>query len=183
MRKGKKNDLYSLAAISLFTALICVCSFISIPFVVPITFQLFGVYLALFALGGKRGLFSVLLYISIGAFGLPVFSGFSGGISRLFDATGGYIFGFLILSLVYLTLSTLLPRRRIFIALSSALSLISLYLTGSLWYAFVYLDSAKSFIHIMLVTVLPFIIPDVIKIAVAYIVSERISVMLKKSID
>lgn len=183
MRKGKKSDLYYLAVISLFTALICVCSFVSIPVVIPVTLQLFGVYLALFTLGGKRGLFSVLLYISIGALGLPVFSGFSGGISRLFDATGGYIFGFIILSLVYLGLSTLLPRRSIFTAISSALSLISLYLTGSLWYTFVYLDGKESFIHILLVTVLPFIIPDAIKIAVAYIVSKRITVTIKKPID
>ena len=183
MHNGKQADLRSLAAISLFSALICVCSFISIPFVIPITFQLFGVYLALFTLGGRRGLVSVLLYIFIGVLGLPVFSGFSGGISRLFDATGGYIFGFIILSLVYLGLSSVLPRRRIFIVFSSALSLISLYLSGSLWYTLVYLGGTESFVHILLVTVVPFVIPDVIKIILAYIVSVRISVMIKNSID
>ena len=182
MRK-EKYDLYFLVEISLFSALICVCSFVSIPLVIPITLQLFGVYLALFTLGGRRGLFCVLLYIFIGAIGLPVFSGFSGGISRLFDATGGYIFGFVILSLVYIALSKLLPRRRMFTALSSVLSLISLYLTGSMWYAFVYLDGCESLTHVLLVSVLPFIIPDVTKIFMAYIISKRISVMTKNSID
>ncbi len=183
MRKGKKNDLYFLVEISLFSALICVCSFVSIPLIIPITLQLFGVYLALFTLGGRRGLFCVLLYIFIGAIGLPVFSGFSGGISRLFDVTGGYIFGFILLSLIYLCFSSVLPKRRIFTALSSGLSLISLYLTGSMWYAFVYLDGFESFTHVLLVSVLPFIIPDVIKIFMAYIISKRISVMTKNSID
>ena len=182
MRK-EKYDLYFLVEISLFSALICVCSFVSIPLVIPITLQLFGVYLALFTLGGRRGLFCVLLYIFIGAIGLPVFSGFSGGISRLFDATGGYIFGFVILSLVYIALSKLLPRRRMFTALSSVLSLISLYLTGSMWYAFVYLDGCESLTHVLLVSVLPFIIPDVTKIFMAYIISKRISAMTKNSID
>ena len=182
MRK-EKYDLYFLVEISLFSALICVCSFVSIPLVIPITLQLFGVYLALFTLGGRRGLFCVLLYIFIGAIGLPVFSGFSGGISRLFDATGGYIFGFVILSLVYIALSKLLPRRRMFTALSSVLSLVSLYLTGSMWYAFVYLDGCESLTHVLLVSVLPFIIPDVTKIFMAYIISKRISVMTKNSID
>ncbi len=183
MRKGKKTNMHLLALISLFSALICVCSFISIPFVIPITLQLFGVYLALFTLGGKRGLMSVILYISIGAVGLPVFSGFTGGISRLFDATGGYIFGFVVLSVVYLATSSVLPRQRIFTALSSALSLISLYLTGSLWYALIYLEGAESIIYVLSVSVLPFILPDAIKIIMAYIISERISVIIKNSID
>ncbi len=183
MSKSKKTDLYSIAAISLFSALICVCSFISIPFAIPITLQLFGVYLALFTLGGRRGLVSVLLYISIGALGLPVFSGFTGGISRLFDATGGYIFGFIVLSLVYLALSSVLPKRRFFAAVASGVSLTALYLSGSLWYAFVYLDGGERFVYILIVTIVPFVIPDIIKIILAYIVSKRILVMIKNSID
>lgn len=183
MKKSKKINLSLLATISLFCAIICVCSLISIPFVIPITFQLFGIYLALFTLGGRRGLVSVLLYICIGALGIPVFSGFGAGISRLFDATGGYIFGFIVLSLAYLGLTSLLPKRRVFTVLASALSLISLYLSGSLWYAFVYLGGKESFFHVFIITVLPFVIPDTIKIFLAYIVSKRISVMIKNSID
>ena len=183
MRKDRRTNLQSLAEISLFGALICVCSFISIPFAVPLTLQLFGVYLALFTLGGKRGLISVILYISIGAAGLPVFSGFTGGISRLFDAMGGYIFGFVILSLVYFALSSVLPKRRLCIAFASGISLAVLYLSGSLWYAFVYLDGAKSFIYVLSVSVFPFIIPDAVKIFTAYIVSKRISQTIKNTID
>lgn len=183
MRKSKKTNMHLLALISLFSALICVCSFISIPFVIPITLQLFGVYIALFTLGGKRGLMSVLLYISIGAVGLPVFSGFTGGISRLFDATGGYIFGFVILSLVYFALSSVFPKRRFFTAVASGVSLMALYLSGSLWYAFVYLDGAESFTHVLYVSVLPFVVLDAAKIFIAYIISERILVIIKNSID
>ena len=183
MKKIRKTDLKSLVEISLFSALICVCSFISIPFAIPFTLQLFGVYLSLYTLGGRRGLISVALYISIGAFGVPVFSGFTGGISRLFDATGGYIFGFVILSLAYIVLSSVLPRRRIFTAVASLLSLASLYLTGSLWYAFVYLGGARSFLYVLSVSVFPFVIPDAVKILAAYIISERISAIRKKAID
>ncbi len=179
MRGVKKTDLQMFAAIALLSAVICITSFISIPFPIPITLQTFGVYFALFMLGGKRGMLSVLLYVCIGAVGLPVFSGFTGGVSRLFDATGGYIFGFIVLSFVFWFFSTSLPKWRISCAISSAVSLIALYLTGSLWYAFVYLDGAKSFVYALAVSVLPFILPDVLKIILAYFTAKRISAIIK----
>ena len=81
--------------IAVFAVLIAICSWISIPTTVPFTLQTFAVFLAVGVLGGKRGSLSVLIYILLGAVGIPVFAGFSGGFGILLGQTGGYIVGFL----------------------------------------------------------------------------------------
>ena len=66
--------------IGLFTVLIAICSWISIPTTVPFTLQTLGVFLTIGLLGGKRGTISIIIYIVLGAVGLPLFAGFSGGV-------------------------------------------------------------------------------------------------------
>lgn len=71
------------------------CSQVSIPWIpVPFTLQTFAVLLAAFALGSRHGVLAQLAYIGAGACGLPVFAGWSGGITHLFGPTGGYLIGF-----------------------------------------------------------------------------------------
>ena len=84
-----------MAYIGLFAVVIAICSWISIPTVVPFTLQTFAVFLAVAILGGKRGTLSVIVYVLLGADGLPVFSGFKGGFGVLLNTTGGYIIGFI----------------------------------------------------------------------------------------
>lgn len=96
----ENNKTYDLVYISMFTVLIAICSWISIPAAVPFTLQTLGVFLAVGILGGKRGTMAVLVYILLGAIGIPVFAGFSGGIGVLTGTTGGYIVGFLASALV-----------------------------------------------------------------------------------
>jgi len=160
-------------------ALICLLSLITIPFAVPITLQTFGIYFALFFLGARRGFVATLLYIAIGAVGIPVFSGFSGGISRLFDATGGYIFGFIILALIYWLITALLPRNNAIRLIAAAISLVFLYTVGTLWYALVYLGGTEDVFFVLSVCVLPFILPDAIKIVCAHIAAERLKRIIK----
>ena len=74
---------------ALFAALMAVCSWITIPYVVPFTMQTFAVFVALDLLGWRGTLITVLVYMALGAVGLPVFSGFSGGVSHLIGPTGG----------------------------------------------------------------------------------------------
>ena len=87
--------------IGLFAAVICICSWISVPFVVPFTLQTFGVFLTLMVLGGKRGTFSIILYVLLGALGLPVFASFNGGLAYIFGPTGGFIVGFIFAGIIY----------------------------------------------------------------------------------
>lgn len=73
--------------IAVFAVLIAICSWISIPTTVPFTLQTFAIFLAVGVLGGKRGSLSVLIYILLGAVGIPVFAGFSGGFGTLLGST------------------------------------------------------------------------------------------------
>lgn len=84
-----------IAYIGLFVAVMAICSWISIPATVPFTLQTFAVFMAVGLLGGKRGTIAVLTYVLLGAIGVPVFAGFSGGIGALLGNSGGYIVGFI----------------------------------------------------------------------------------------
>ena len=76
-------------------ALIAVCAWISIPADVPFTLQTFAIFAVCGLLGGKRGTVSVLVYLLLGAVGVPVFSGMRGGIGVLAGPTGGFLWGYL----------------------------------------------------------------------------------------
>ena len=80
VKSSSFNKTRDIIYIGVFATIISICSWISIPASVPFTLQTLGVFTAVGLLGGKRGSFSVLVYILLGMIGVPVFSGFSGGI-------------------------------------------------------------------------------------------------------
>ena len=90
-----RSKTYDIVYIAVFAVIMAICSWISIPTTVPFTLQTFGVFIAVGVLGGKRGSLAVLVFIILGAIGVPVFSGMSGGVGILLGSTGGYIIGFL----------------------------------------------------------------------------------------
>lgn len=92
-----KTKTYSYVLTAFGAAIIAVLAQITIPLpLIPITGQTLAVGLVVTILGTKYGSLSVLLYILLGAIGLPVFSGFSGGLGIIVGPTGGYIIGFLV---------------------------------------------------------------------------------------
>ena len=162
--------------ISLFAALTAICSWISIPAAVPFSLQTLAVFLAVGLLGGKRGTVCILLYILLGAVGLPVFAGFSGGLGVLFGTTGGYIIGFLFSALLMWALEPLTRKNAWWLILSMVLGLLVCYAFGTLWFRMVYLKTTGP---VGLLTVLgwcvfPFLIPDAVKIAIAYVLILRL---------
>lgn len=86
----------------MFAAVLAVMSQIAIPMPsgVPMTLQTFAVALAGAVLGWKLGALSALVYLLLGAAGVPVFSGMSGGLGVLLGKTGGFIFGFIFMALL-----------------------------------------------------------------------------------
>ena len=86
-----RNKTLDMVYIALFAVLIAICSWISIPTSIPFTLQTFGIFVTVGVLGGKRGSFAVFIYLLLGAIGVPVFAGFSGGMGVLLGTTGGYI--------------------------------------------------------------------------------------------
>ncbi len=173
-----------LVLIGAFAALMAICAWITVPGTVPFTLQTFGVFIAFYLLGGKRGTIAVLIYILLGAVGLPVFSGFKGGYGVLIGTTGGYIIGFLFSALVmwamYKPLLKLEKRNKITKILvpfcEMIIGLIVCYAFGTAWFMAVYTHSkgALSLATCLSWCVIPFIIPDLIKIAMAMALGYRL---------
>lgn len=168
----------NLVNVALCTSIIAICSWLSINIgTVPITFQTFAVFLAVGILGGKLGTLSVIVYILLGAVGLPVFSGFKGGVSVLVGPTGGYIIGFIFSALIMWLFEKFLGKKLIISALSMIVGLLVCYLFGTIWFVIVYSSSkgeAISFWTALTMCVIPFIIPDAVKIALALSLSKTL---------
>ena len=181
MKKSYGLKIKEIAYISFFSVFIAVCSWISVPFLISYTMQSFGVFLCMGVLGGKKGTISVLVYILLGICGLPVFSGFSGGIGVIMGATGGYIIGFLAAALVMWLLERLFYNSDRFYLISMLIGLFICYLVGTVWFAFVYTQSnADIGLWTVLVScVVPFIIPDILKILLALYIRKRIVFIIK----
>ncbi|HAP21215.1 MAG TPA: biotin transporter BioY [Lachnospiraceae bacterium] len=172
-----KMKTLDMAYIGLFAVVIAICSWISIPTVVPFTLQTFAVFLAVAVLGGKRGTLSVIVYVLLGAVGLPVFSGFKGGIGVLLNTTGGYIIGFIFSALLMWAFEKAFGKKAWALILSMILALALCYAFGTIWFMIVYANNvgAVGLSAVLGWCVIPFVIPDLIKIALAFILSIRIS--------
>ncbi|MEY8524831.1 biotin transporter BioY [Lachnospiraceae bacterium 38-10] len=180
-----KIRTYDMAYIAVFTVLIAICSWISIPTAIPFTLQTFAIFLSVSVLGGKRGTMAVLLYVLLGAIGLPVFSGFTGGIGIIMNTTGGYIIGFILSALIMWLMESIFGKKLMVQALAMVLGLFTCYAAGTMWFMSVYMKSTGP---IGLTTVLgwcvvPFIIPDTIKITLALTLSKALRGPLSKIID
>lgn len=167
---------HDMVYIAIFAVLIAICSWISIPTTVPFTLQTMGVFLAVGILGGKRGTIAVLIYILLGAVGVPVFAGFTGGLSILLGVTGGYIVGFLGTALVMWAAERLFGKKLVVLIISMIIGLIVCYAFGTAWFSIVYSreSGAIGLTSVLGMCVVPFIIPDLIKIAVAAIFTGQL---------
>lgn len=174
MSKFKTRDM---AYCALMAVMIAVCSWISLPLgPVPFTLQTLGVFCALGLLGGARGTVAIAVYVLMGVIGLPVFAEFSGGIGVLLGTTGGYIAGFLLSGLIYWLITSRFGTGLVSTIVGMALGLIGCYAFGTAWFMVAY---AKSTGPVGLGTalgwcVVPFIIPDACKIALALFITRRI---------
>ena len=168
-----------LAYTGILAALMAVCSWISIPAAVPFTLQTFGVFLAIGLLGGKQGTAAVLVYILLAAVGFPVLAGFRGGPGAIFGVTGGYLLGFLLCGLCMWAAEHFFGKRPLVFYLSGILGLLVCYLFGTLWYVFLY-TGETSFAAVLSVCVIPFILPDLLKLWLAAFVSRRLGAALRR---
>ena len=144
MRTTKTLNLVYIAMAAAFLA---VCSWISIPSIasmVPFTLQTFAVFVIVGLLGGRRGTLSILVYIMLAAVGVPVLSGFRGGLAALAGPTGGYIIGFLFTALImslFRVVSKKAPATWLMV-LSMVLGIAVCYLFGTLWFCLIYISDS-----------------------------------------
>ena len=170
-----------LVYVAIGAALIVICSWISIPTAVPFTLQTFSVFTVLSLLGGRRGTLSILVYILMGAVGIPVFSGFKGGVGVLLGNTGGYILGFLLTGLIFILFERFFGTKAVPVIVALILGLALCYAFGTAWFMYLYLKNTG---EVGLMTVLswcvfPFIIPDIIKLVLALFISRRVKHVIK----
>lgn len=165
--------------IAVFAVLMTVCAWISIPAAVPFTMQTFGVFAAVLMLGGRRASAAILLYILMGFAGLPVFSGFKGGAGVLLGTTGGYIIGFLAAALAVWGAETVLKEKSRKLPAEIGLMVLAMavyYVFGTVWFIQVYARNTGpvGVGSVLGWCVLPFVIPDCIKMALAFVLTRRL---------
>ena len=154
--------------IALMTALICVAGPLSISIgPIPLTLSNFAVYLAAAVLGAKLGPLAVALYLLIGAVGVPVFSGFTGGVGKLIGVTGGYLVGYVpgaFIGGLAVKPGQREPEKKWLLPLCLVLGTAVIYVLGTAWFM---LQSGNSLAASLGMCVIPFLPGDAIKIVAA----------------
>lgn len=162
--------------IACFAAFICVGAWIQLPFVIPVTMQTYVIMTSLGLLGSKNTISVLLVYILLGAVGLPVFSGFSGGVSALYGPTAGFLWGFFIGVPFYYAIKKVFPYKRYSFFAASIIYIIIYGISGALWYCFYTFEkiTLSGLLSSFYVTVLPFIIPDIAKAVAADLTVKKL---------
>ncbi len=162
-RGGLLRDALLIVGFSLFTALTARVA-IPLPFTpVPITGQTLGVLLTAALLGSRRGALAMALYVAEGAAGLPVFAFGASGLRVVLGPTGGYLLGFVVAAwVVGLLCERGLDRRLHTSVLAMAIGNFVIYLFGASW-----LSGFVGFQAALVQGVLPFLVGDAVKIALA----------------
>lgn len=170
----KKQNTKSMVRIALMTAILCCFGPITIvlPFS-PIPFSLasLALYLSSYLLGRKQAVISCLLYLLIGMIGIPVFSAFSAGPSKLFGPTGGYLIGYLLLTYIsglFIEKNRSLLYMQIF---GMIVGTLGCYLLGTLWLC---VQSGMTPLASFLAGVVPFLPGDCIKIILTCILGRSL---------
>lgn len=171
----RKSKIYSMILISLFSTLMCIGAWVHFPFAVPVTMQTFVAMCSLGILGSRKTFFVLLIYIILGSVGLPVFSGFAGGIGALTGPTAGFIWGFLAGVPAFYVIERYAGEKPYCLYVGYIIYIIIHYIPGALWYTYFTAEeiSISSVLAASSVTVFPFIIPDAAKMFLAVFTVRR----------
>ena len=186
MNNQKFNSgIMTITAAAMSAALITVCSWISIPALgpfVPFTLQTFAVFVIAGLFDLKTGFISIMVYLFMGAVGVPVFSGFKSGFAAITGPTGGYLVGFLFMIVTICLFKKIKSTSIVYLIIGMSIGLVLCYIFGTIWFycVFAHNGDSKSFISILSICVIPFIIPDILKMTAAVILVSRVYSPLKK---
>ncbi len=186
----KSKKTLRMAEIALMSAVLCVLAPIAMPVPfspVPITFGTFAVYLTATVLGKKFGTISVAVYLLIGLAGLPVFSGFSAGFTKLLGPGGGYMIGYLPCAFLIGMLmegkgkqGIVWWQKTIRAAIVMALGAACCYSVGTAWFLVV-MDGTYGLAEALFLCVVPFLPFELIKILLAALTALPVKEILKRS--
>ena len=178
MQKSAINTR-DLVLTALMTALICVLAPAAIPVgPVPVTLATFIIFLVLYIAGSKYGTLAVILYLLLGLAGLPVFSGYTGGLAKLAGPTGGYIIGYLPMALTAGLFIDRFARKPWLAVPGMILGTVLLYFLGTVWFV---LSMKVTALEALAVCVYPFIAVDLAKIVLASLAGPVLQEALKRA--
>ena len=173
-----------LVQIALCSAIITICSWISLNIsTVPFTLQTAGICLTAGLLGWKKGTISVIVYLLLGAIGLPVFAAFHSGFGTLLGMTGGYLWGFVLTSLIAGFAADRYGRTMPVMIIAMVLGTVACYITGTAWFIYVYAAQVGPIgvMGALSMCVFPYLIPDAAKVVLAALIVRRIHPHINKA--
>ena len=171
---NQKIRTKQMVLIALMTAVTCVLGPLSIPLPfspVPISLTNFAIFLAIFVLGMKSGTISFIIYLLLGAVGVPVFSSFRGGLQVLAGPTGGYLIGFIFLALIMGFALDHFDRKLVPTIIGMIIGMVVCYAFGTVWLAKLL---SLSFKEGLMMGVIPYLAGDAAKIIIAAIVGPKL---------
>lgn len=174
----KKFAIKEITITALMAAVICVLAPFSIPIgAIPISLATFAVYLTSAVSGWKKGTVAVIVYIALGAVGVPVFSGFEGGFQKIIGVTGGYIIGYIPCAFIIGFLTEKFKNKKAVFPLSMIAGTIFCYAVGTAWFM---LQTHTGFVASLSMCVVPFLIFDAIKIICSSLIGIPLNKLLQK---
>lgn len=175
----KKSVLFNMTSCALMAALMCVLCPLSIAIgPIPVSLSILVILLTVCVLGTWRALVSFTVYLLLGAVGMPVFSGFQGGLAKLAGPTGGYLIGFWAMILMSGIIMELFHRKPTATIVGMLLGVALDYMLGTAWFAF---QSNSTVAHALQICVYPFIPFDLAKIVIAATLGNLLYRALKRA--
>ena len=180
-KKGTRLNTKDMVIIAMFTAVICVLSQISIPVQpIPFTLGLFAIFLTGALLSPRNALLAALVYLLLGAVGLPVFVGFKGGPGALVGMTGGYLMAYPLMAFITALSYKLAKKYKVIaLAVGMVISLLLCYLIGTAWFTYI---TDNTFYTALTLCVFPFVVFDLLKIALAISLGTVLRAVLKNAL-
>lgn len=165
MGNDKKMSTVHMVLTALMAAVLCVLGPFAVPVgAVPISLTSLVLYFLVYILNGRLALISYAIYFLLGLVGLPVFSGFSGGIGKILGPTGGYLFGFFLMIPLCALAVNRFNKRNILQYVGVVFATLVAYAFGTIWFM---ASMGCTLGTALTICVVPFIIGDLIKIALA----------------
>ena len=176
---NKQFTIYRLTTCALMAALMCVLGPMSIQIgPIPVSFTIFVICLSVYLLGMKGATISCLVYLILGAVGLPVFSGYAGGLAKLAGPTGGYLIGFVFMALISGFVMEKSNANAVITVLGMIAATLVDYVFGTVWFI---LQMECTLWYALTVCVFPFVLVDLAKILLATALGKAIRLALLKS--
>ena len=176
-KQNYRTYVKDMAIVSMCAAMIVISAWLTVPFTVSFTLQTLAIFVisSLFVL--RISFSAVMLYVLLGMCGLPVFAGFSSGLAALLGPSGGFIFAFLFIPPI---IRAFKPQTSIRLTVAMLTSLVACYFLGTLWYTITCAEfTSVGVLSSVSLCVLPFIIPDLAKIAFAVFLWSRLKPFIK----